>query len=211
MFIGTNDRNTHLDQTVLAQSFQANIWFFHQCVYGASKIFQVVSYNLRPVATKRTGCTALGQNRDFRSQSNKISFNVKMATERYLMAKRRISPKESLHYASTPTLFYEDKSASKTLPQSDRNLLHSGMDLWILRNIYINFAMTLKQWLVWVLVNYSIFCVSRYKMSKAFYMNCWFLIVQHCTSSYEILLWFKSQQGKLWKLGKTSLIYRMIP
>jgi len=59
-------------------------------------------------------------------QSNKISFNVKMATERYLMAKRRISPKESLHYASTPTLFYEDKSASKTLPQSDRNLLHSG-------------------------------------------------------------------------------------
>ena len=88
-----------------------------------------MSYNLRPVATKRTGCTALGQNRDFRSQSNKISFNVKMATERYLMAKRRISPKESLHYASTPTLFYEDKSASKTLPQSDRNLLHSGMDL----------------------------------------------------------------------------------
>jgi hypothetical protein len=46
-----------------------------------------------------------------------------MTTERYLMSKKGNSPKESLHYASTPTLFYEENRRNSfnhqqnTLPQ----------------------------------------------------------------------------------------------
>ena len=48
-----------------------------------------------------------------------------MTTERYLMSKKGNNPKESLHYASTPTLFYEEKRRNSfnhqqnTLPQGN--------------------------------------------------------------------------------------------
>ena len=48
-----------------------------------------------------------------------------MTTERYLMSKKGNSPKESLHYASTPTLFYEENRRNSfnhqqnTLPQGN--------------------------------------------------------------------------------------------
>lgn len=59
-----------------------------------------------------------------------------MTTERYLMSKKGNSPKESLHYASTPTLFYEETRRNSfnhqqnTLPQAvsqnflQRKLIH---------------------------------------------------------------------------------------
>ena len=48
-----------------------------------------------------------------------------MTTERYLMSKKGNNPKESLHYASTPTLFYEENRRNSfnhqqnTLPQGN--------------------------------------------------------------------------------------------
>ena len=68
-----------------------------------------------------------------------------MTTERYLMSKKGNSPKESLHYASTPTLFYEENRRNSfnhqqnTLPQGD---LLSGIDNKTVRkkNTFSNFS-----------------------------------------------------------------------
>ena len=70
-----------------------------------------------------------GQNRDSKIQAVQQNWfqcqDLEMTTERYLLSKKRNNPKESLHYASTPTLFYdENRSFShqhQTIPVSQNN------------------------------------------------------------------------------------------